>query len=190
MSGLCFFFRFMKVTWPCTANLMGKRVDFSARTVITPDPNLSINQVGVPRSIARTLTYPEVVTPFNIERLVAPLTCYSRIPLFCFFRTRLQELVRRGPEEYPGAVTVIRSNGGRLQLAISKRQINLEVWTIHHPSALLSRAYTMKIGEIVERHMVDDDLVIFNRQPSLHKMSMMGHRVKVLPWSTFRLNLV
>ena len=41
----------------------------------------------------------------------------------------------------------------------------------------------------VERHIVDDDLVIFNRQPTLHKMSMMGHRVKILPWSTFRLNL-
>ena len=41
----------------------------------------------------------------------------------------------------------------------------------------------------VERHLRDDDLVIFNRQPTLHKMSMMGHRVKILPWSTFRLNL-
>ena len=49
-------------------NLMGKRVDFSARTVITPDPNLRIDQVGVPRTIAQNMTYPEIVTPFNIDR--------------------------------------------------------------------------------------------------------------------------
>lgn len=49
-------------------NLMGKRVDFSARTVITPDSNLEIDQVGVPRSIAQTLSYPEIVTPLNIDR--------------------------------------------------------------------------------------------------------------------------
>ncbi|TKS92860.1 DNA-directed RNA polymerase II subunit RPB1 [Collichthys lucidus] len=94
-------------------NLMGKRVDFSARTVITPDPNLQIDQVGVPRSIAANMTFPEIVTPFNIDRL----------------------------------------------------------------------------QELVERHMCDGDIVIFNRQPTLHKMSMMGHRVRILPWSTFRLNL-
>lgn len=44
-------------------------------------------------------------------------------------------------------------------------------------------------GYIVERHLQDEDFVIFNRQPSLHKMSMMGHRIKVLPFSSFRLNL-
>lgn len=49
-------------------NLMGKRVDFSARTVITPDPNLRIDQVGVPRSIAQNMTFPEIVTPFNFDK--------------------------------------------------------------------------------------------------------------------------
>ena len=49
-------------------NLMGKRVDFSARTVITPDPNLRVDQVGIPRSIAQNLTFPEIVTPFNIDK--------------------------------------------------------------------------------------------------------------------------
>lgn len=53
-------------------NLMGKRVDFSARTVITPDPNLSIDQVGVPRSIAANMTFAEIVTPFNIDRWAWP----------------------------------------------------------------------------------------------------------------------
>ena len=77
-------------------NLSGKRVDFSARTVITPDPNLAIDEVGVPRSIARNLTYPEIVTPFNIAKL--------------------QELVNNGPAELPGARYIIRNDGLRLDL--------------------------------------------------------------------------
>ncbi|KAJ3220525.1 DNA-directed RNA polymerase II subunit rpb1 [Clydaea vesicula] len=134
-------------------NLMGKRVDFSARTVITGDPNLEIDQVGVPRSIARNLTFPETVTRYNIDRL--------------------QEYVRNGPTEHPGAKYVIRDNGERIDLRYSKRGGDI----------LLQPGYK------VERHLINDDLIIFNRQPSLHKMSMMGHRVKVMPYSTFRLNL-
>uniref|UniRef100_A0A1I8H8Q8 DNA-directed RNA polymerase subunit n=1 Tax=Macrostomum lignano TaxID=282301 RepID=A0A1I8H8Q8_9PLAT len=134
-------------------NLMGKRVDFSGRTVITADPNIGIHQVGVPRTIALNLTFPEVVTPFNIEWL--------------------QELVRNGANHYPGAKYIIRDNGDRIDLR-------------YHPKAA---DLTLQIGYIVERHMMDDDYVVFNRQPTLHKMSMMCHRVKVLPWSTFRLNL-
>ncbi|OMJ22383.1 DNA-directed RNA polymerase II subunit rpb1 [Smittium culicis] len=134
-------------------NLMGKRVDFSARTVITGDPNIDIDQVGVPRSIARNMTFPEVVTPYNIDKL--------------------QEMVQNGPNEHPGAKYVIRDSGERIDLRYSKRGGDIP----------------LRIGYRVERHMVDDDVVIFNRQPSLHKMSMMGHRVKVMPYSTFRLNL-
>lgn len=134
-------------------NLMGKRVDFSARTVITPDPNLRIDQVGVPRSIAQNLTFPELVTPFNIERM--------------------QKLVRRGNSQYPGAKYIVRDNGERIDLRFHPKPSDLH----------------LQCGYKVERHLRDDDLVIFNRQPTLHKMSMMGHRVKVLPWSTFRMNL-
>uniref|UniRef100_A0A1B0DNY2 DNA-directed RNA polymerase subunit n=1 Tax=Phlebotomus papatasi TaxID=29031 RepID=A0A1B0DNY2_PHLPP len=134
-------------------NLMGKRVDFSARTVITPDPNLRIDQVGVPRSIAQNLTFPELVTPFNIDRM--------------------QELVRRGNSQYPGAKYIVRDNGERIDLRFHPKPSDLH----------------LQCGYKVERHLRDDDLVIFNRQPTLHKMSMMGHRVKVLPWSTFRMNL-
>ena len=132
-------------------NLMGKRVDYSARTVITPDPNLAIDEVGVPRSIARNLTYPEIVTPFNIERL--------------------QELVNNGPIELPGARYIIRKDGLRLDLRQSHVQTHLQY------------------GYRVERHIEDGDIVMFNRQPSLHKMSIMSHRVKIMPYSTFRLNL-
>lgn len=134
-------------------NLMGKRVDFSARTVITGDPNLSLDEVGVPRSIARTLTFPEVVTPMNIHKLT--------------------QLVKNGPNEHPGAKYVIRDDGSRIDLRHHKRAGELQ----------------LGYGWKVERHIVDGDYIIFNRQPSLHKESMMGHRVRVMPYSTFRLNL-
>eukprot|EP00035_Acanthoeca_spectabilis_P006598 m.126620 g.126620 ORF g.126620 m.126620 type:complete len:1758 (-) comp13577_c0_seq1:55-5328(-) len=134
-------------------NLMGKRVDFSARTVITPDPNLELDQIGVPRSVAHTLTFPERVTRFNIDEM--------------------SELVARGAEEHPGARYIIRPDGQRIDLRYNARNAD------HH----------LEYGYIVERHMRNDDVIVFNRQPTLHKMSMMGHRVKILPWSTFRMNL-
>ena len=133
-------------------NLMGKRVDFSARTVITGDPNLSLDEVGVPISIARTLTYPEKVTPLNIDRLT--------------------RLVRNGAAEHPGARFVIRNTDG----------LKYDLRKVKNPPAL-------QYGWKVERHIVDGDFIIFNRQPSLHKESMMGHRIRVMPYSTFRLNL-
>lgn len=116
-------------------NLMGKRVDFSARTVITGDPNLALDEVGVPYSIARNLTYPERVTPYNISYL--------------------QELVKNGPNEYPGARYVVRDTGDRIDLRYNKRADTF-----------------LQYGWIVERHLKDGDIVLFNRQPSLHKMSM------------------
>ncbi|WVZ51464.1 hypothetical protein U9M48_002610 [Paspalum notatum var. saurae] len=137
-------------------NLMGKRVDFSARTVITPDPNINIDELGVPWSIALNLTYPETVTPYNIERL--------------------KELVEYGPHPPPGktgAKYIIREDGQRLDLRYVKRSSDLH----------------LEFGYKVERHLNDGDFVLFNRQPSLHKMSIMGHRVKIFPYSTFRLNL-
>jgi len=134
-------------------NLMGKRVDFSARSVITPDPNLGIDQLGVPRSIALNMTYPEVVTRFNIQAM--------------------RKLVANGPDIWPGAKTIIRDDGKIIQLRHVKK----------------SSETHLEVGYRVERHLQDGDPVIFNRQPSLHKMSMMGHKVKVFPWSTFRLNL-
>jgi DNA-directed RNA polymerase II subunit RPB1 len=134
-------------------NLMGKRVDYSGRTVITADPILSMQQVGVPRSIASNLTVREYVTSFN--------------------RDRLHELVARGPNLHPGANYIERDNGQRVDLkhCQDKNELMLE------------------LGWIVERHLQDGDVVLFNRQPSLHKMSIMAHFAKVLDFSTFRLNL-
>ncbi|TRM63029.1 hypothetical protein BD626DRAFT_497365 [Schizophyllum amplum] len=128
-------------------NLMGKRVDFSARTVITGDPNLELDEVGVPRSIAMNLTFPERVTPYNIAYL--------------------QELVRNGPTTYPGARYVVRDTGERIDLRYNKR----------------ADAF-LQFGWVVERHLKNGDFVLFNRQPSLHKMSMMSHRVKLMPYSS------
>ncbi|KAL0249847.1 hypothetical protein I308_103149 [Cryptococcus tetragattii IND107] len=134
-------------------NLMGKRVDFSARTVITGDPNLQLDQVGVPKSIAMTLTYPERVTPYNI--------------------VYLQTLVNNGPATYPGARYYVKDTGERVDLKYRKS----------------GEPISLQFGWIVERHLKDGDYVLFNRQPSLHKMSMMSHRVKLMNYSTFRLNL-
>lgn len=129
---------------------MGKRVDFSARTVITGDPNISLEQVGIPRSIVANLTIPVTVFEYN--------------------RDFLQALVNNSPN-YPGAKYVIKVTGNRINLQFAKNKPMLED------------------GDIVERHLIDDDWVVFNRQPTLHKMSMMGHRVKVMDYSTFRMNV-
>ncbi|KAJ5075197.1 DNA-directed RNA polymerase subunit [Anaeramoeba ignava] len=134
-------------------NLMGKRVDFSARTVITPDPTIGIDEVGVPRSVALNMTYPEVVTPFNSHELY--------------------ELVRNGPTQLNGANYIIRDDGTRHDLRFIQRESDLH----------------LAVGYKVERHLRDGDVIVFNRQPSLHKMSMMGHKIRVMPYSTFRLNL-
>ena len=134
-------------------NLMGKRVDFSARSVISPDPNLLLDELGVPLSIALNLTFPEAVTPMNIDYL--------------------RKLVENGPTKWPGAKYIIRDDGVRIDLRYIKNLTDIH----------------LSYGYIVERHMQNGDYVVFNRQPSLHKMSMMGHRVHVLPYSTFRLNL-
>jgi len=132
-------------------NLMGKRVDFSARTVITADPNISMNEVGVPEKVAQVLTFPERVTEYNIEEA--------------------REAVHRGPYNHPGANYVVRDDGQRIDLRFFKGEMNVQ------------------IGYTVERHLRNGDIVLFNRQPSLHKMSMMAHRARIMKYSTFRLNL-
>lgn len=134
-------------------SLSGKRVNFSARTVVSPDPNLSINEVGVPYAVAMQMTIPEKVTTRNLELL--------------------RMYVQRGNGVHPGANYVIRADGRRIRVS----EINKE-----------ELAEKVEIGWTVERQLMDGDVVLFNRQPSLHKMSIMAHKVKVLPYKTFRLN--
>lgn len=134
-------------------NLMGKRVDFSARSVITGDPNLSVRQIGVPMKIAKNITKPVTVNDRN--------------------RDFLMQLVQNGPDEWPGAKILERRNG-----------VNVSLRYIDRTHLVLEN------GDIVHRHMMDGDMVLFNRQPSLHRMSMMGHIVKVMPvGDTFRMNV-
>ena len=134
-------------------NIQGKRVEFSARSVITPDPNLSVAEIGVPLEIAMNLTSPERVTPYNLDKLY--------------------KLVQNGADKWPGAKTIVRKDG---------RMISLK----HVPT----KDIVLYEGDVVNRHLLDNDILLFNRQPTLHKMSMMGHRVKVLPYKTFRMNVL
>ena len=141
-------------------NLMGKRVDYSARTVISVDPNINIDQYGVPYNIAMNLTFPEKVTKYNIKELY--------------------KYVRNGPYNYPGANTIVKYKnncyGEPFPCSISLKYVDLN-------------SVELDYGDVVNRHLLDGDIALFNRQPSLHRMSMMGHKIKVLPGNTFRLNV-
>ena len=135
-------------------SLSGKRVDFSSRTVISPDPNLDLSEVGVPETVAMKLTIPEIVTEWNLDRM--------------------RELVINGPETFPGVNYIVRPDGVKIRLDFVEDRSTI--------------AETLEIGYLVERHLADGDIVMFNRQPSLHQMSIMAHYVKVLPGKTFRLH--
>ena len=135
-------------------NLSGKRVDFSGRTVISPDPNLAIDEVAIPELVAKVMTFPEKVSQHNIEKM--------------------RQAVLNGARKWPGANYITKGSSGIKQFLKFG-----EPWR---------QADALRIGDIVERHLVDGDVVLFNRQPSLHKLSILAHRVKVRPSRTFRLN--
>ncbi len=164
-------------------SLSGKRVNFSSRTVISPDPTISVNEVGVPEEIAKEMTLKVKVTENNIEEIV--------------------EYVRRGPEDHPGANYVKREDGRRLKVkdknaeALAERMLTPEGAgpmagegdeEEEEAGASDDDADPQGLGWTVERHLTDGDVVLFNRQPSLHRMSMMAHEVVVMPYKTFRLN--
>jgi DNA-directed RNA polymerase subunit A' len=129
-------------------NLTGKRVNFAARSIITPDPNISITELGVPEEVAENMTVPEIVTAQNIEEL--------------------KTLVKKGK-----AIYVARPDGMRKKVT----DTNME--------SIISE---LAPGWKVERKLKDGDIVLFNRQPSLHRLSMMAHKVKVMKGKTFRMN--
>ena len=134
-------------------NLMGKRVDFSARSVITPDANIGIGELGVPLQIAKNITFPVKVNSRN--------------------KNFLTKLVQNGPDNHPGAKILDKKNGDNISLRYTDRD-SIELFE----------------GDTVHRHLMDGDPILFNRQPTLHRMSMMCHIVRVLKkGSTFRLNL-
>jgi len=135
-------------------NLMAKRVDFSARSVITADPNISIRELGIPMKVAKNITKPVYVNKIN--------------------KNFLTKLVRNGPEVWPGAKMLEKCNGESITLKyyLDRNSIVLEE------------------GDIVHRHMMDGDAILFNRQPTLHRMSMMCHIARIMKrGDTFRMNV-
>ncbi|XP_068736318.1 DNA-directed RNA polymerase III subunit RPC1-like isoform X2 [Montipora capricornis] len=135
-------------------NLSGKRVDYSGRTVISPDPNLRIDQVAVPELVAKILTYPERVTEANMNLM--------------------KKLILNGADKHPGANF------------IQQRETNIRKFLKYGNRKQILKE--LKCGDIVERHLMDGDVVLFNRQPSLHKLSIMAHQAVVRPHRTFRFN--
>tara|TARA_Y100000310_G_scaffold220467_1_gene221993 strand:+ start:3774 stop:6392 length:2619 start_codon:yes stop_codon:yes gene_type:complete len=134
-------------------NLAGKRVNYAGRTVISGDPKIGFNEVGVPKEICMELTIPERVTEWNIDWL--------------------KEFIVKGPKEYPGANYVIVEGNKKKKITPETQEVILE---------------ELQPGQMVERHLINGDVCIFNRQPSLHRMSIMCHKIKVLPGKSFRLN--
>jgi len=135
------------------SNLMAKRVDYSARSVITADPNISIRELGIPMKIAKNITKPVTVNAMN--------------------KKYLMKLVLNGPDVYPGAKIWEKKNGETITL----RYVDRNSIVLEH-------------GDIVHRHMLNGDPVLFNRQPTLHRMSMMCHIAKIMnQGDTFRMNV-
>ncbi|KAG8185895.1 hypothetical protein JTE90_028895 [Oedothorax gibbosus] len=135
-------------------NLSGKRVEFTGRTVISPDPNMPIHKVGIPVHVAKILTFPDMVTSHNMQKL--------------------KRYIMNGRYKHPGANFYIEG-GTNMKKDLSyanRREI----------------ADELKIGDIVERHMLDGDVVLFNRQPSLHKLSIMAHQAHIVQTRTFCFN--
>ena len=132
--------------------LMGKRVDYSGRSVITPDPSLSIDQVGVPVDIAKIISYPEIVNRYNEKRLI--------------------DMLKNDPSVWP-AVKYVQYKDTKIKLSAKSEKV---------------RKRPLSYGDIVYRHLVDDDMILFNRQPSLHKMSMMAHRARITRRKTLTMN--
>eukprot|EP00659_Diplonema_papillatum_P008559 gene8562-13225_t len=137
-------------------HLSGKRVDFSGRTVISPDPNLKITELAIPLLVAKVMTYPERVFENN--------------------KQMLYKAIVNGAHVHPGAVYIKKTNGQKRGLAMLSEKDRRTI------------AENLEPGDIVDRHLINGDCVIFNRQPSLHRISMMCHRARVLPYRTFRFN--
>lgn len=138
-------------------HMMGKRVNYAARSVISPDPNLETNEIGVPPVFAVKLTYPEPVTAYNVAEL--------------------RQAVINGPDKWPGAIQVQNEDGS---------MVSLIGMTLEQRKAIANQLLTPSngatvINKKVHRHIKNKDVVIMNRQPTLHKASMMGHKVRVLP---------
>ncbi|ODV63115.1 DNA-directed RNA polymerase I core subunit RPA190, partial [Ascoidea rubescens DSM 1968] len=140
-------------------HMMGKRVNYAARSVISPDPLIETNQVAVPPVFAKKLTFPEPVTSYNASQL--------------------RQYVINGPEKWPGAVQIQNEDGSLISLiGMSLEQRKALANQLTTPS--LNTPSSIAVNKKVYRHLNNNDIVLMNRQPTLHKASMMGHKVRVL----------
>ena len=126
-------------------------MDFSARTVISPDPNIGIDELIMPITMAKELTFPEAINAKNMDKM--------------------KKMLLNGPDSYPGANYLLKENGQRFILAYGNRRYSKYIRQLMED---------LKVGDVLLRHLLQNDVVLFNRQPSLHRMSMMAHRIRVM----------
>ncbi|KAB5591960.1 DNA-directed RNA polymerase [Ceratobasidium theobromae] len=145
-------------------HMMGKRVNYAARSVISPDVNIETNEIGIPPVFARKLTFPEPVTAHNVKEL--------------------RQAVVNGTAVYPGASIVQNEDGGLVYLdrmePDARAALAARLLTPQEGPAPNSLTHRDARGKTVYRHLRDGDILILNRQPTLHKPSMMAHKAKVL----------
>lgn len=137
-------------------NMMGKRVNYAARSVISPDPMIESNEIGIPYIFATKLTYPEPVTFYNVSEL--------------------RKNVINGPDKWPGA-TQIQNDDDTFTSLVG---MSLEKRKAQADQLLTPSNNNTLVNKKVYRHISNNDFVLMNRQPTLHKPSMMGHKVKIL----------
>ncbi|XP_047337717.1 DNA-directed RNA polymerase I subunit 1-like isoform X2 [Impatiens glandulifera] len=143
--------------------MMGKRVNYACRSVISPDPYLAVNEIGIPPYFALRLTYPERLTPWNA--------------------TNLRNAIINGPEIHPGATHYV-DKMSTVKLPVNKKArvaISRKLPSSRGVVSLFSKSSEGDSeGKTVYRHLRDGDIVLVNRQPTLHKPSIMAHVVRVL----------
>ncbi|XP_001602617.2 DNA-directed RNA polymerase I subunit RPA1 [Nasonia vitripennis] len=140
-------------------HMMGKRVNYAARSVITPDPNLNIDEIGIPEAFATKLTYPVPVTPWNVAEL--------------------RQLILNGPDVHPGAVMIEGDDGFITRLTaenyVQREAIAKRLLTVTEKANKFFHGV-----KIVHRHLQNGDMLLLNRQPTLHKPSIMAHKARIL----------
>lgn len=181
-------------------NLMGKRVDKSARTVIGPDPTLKVNEIAIPKEIAEVITYPIRVTTLNKEQLTQML--YDNKVNYVIqkdtgLRINMKYALYKQYDKLMFGDYLIKKNGDRIFIKNEKQFFLLEegdrvircgklLKDFRFPSR---KTFDLQVGDIVERKLKDGDIVLLNRQPSLHAGSMIAFNVRIRPGSTIRTNL-
>ncbi len=181
-------------------NLMGKRNDFCARTVIGADPTLMLNEVGFPQEFAEKLTIPETVNKINYPYMLE------------LIRQNKVNRIIRGEKKFNWSTLQKKDKYEKLpsdQVYSNGKWIPIERWELMNkrPFKLVKGQkvlrgfyeiiegteddtppqFDLQLGDVVERQLRNGDRVILNRQPTLHKGSMLCPKIKILKGRTLRL---